>query len=406
MESGAPSDRVRKIVREVAPEDLFTRPLVSLDAEPLRHHMQGKVALVTGAAGSIGSELCRQIARLHPQALVGFDKAEAPLARLTQELAERFPGLAFHPVAGDIARFDDVERAMRQFQPSLVYHTAASKHVPALENQLFEAVENNIFATRQVAMAAAAHAAACFVLISTDKAVNPASVMGATKRVAELLVRAIQPKAGTKFVTVRFGNVLGSSGSVLPIFKTQIAAGGPVTVTHPEMERYFMAVPEAAQLVLQASVPDTGGESFVLDMGQPIRIVDLAESLIRLSGLEPGRDIAIACSGIRPGEKLREELVFQSERLVSTQQPGLNSIVSVDGLPTERIEALFEDLQHAVAARNAIRTLALLQELVPEYRPSSQVLDSLGVKVAGPVSAPAARMSAEECSSKLEAAIC
>ena len=295
--------------------------------------------MVTGAAGSIGSELCRQIAHFRPLALVGFDEAETPLFHLDRELAKNFPDLVFHPEIGNITRADTLQRVMQHYQPSILYHAAAYKHVPMMERHVFAAVENNIFGTWQVARAAARHGVEDFVMISTDKAVRPTSMMGATKRTAELVIRALQKERGTKFVAVRFGNVLGSNGSVVPIFKEQIAAGGPVTVTHPEMRRYFMTIPEAAQLVLQAFSIGKGGEVFVLDMGEPVKIVDLAKNLILLSGLQPDRDIKIQFTGLRPGEKLFEELNLQDEHLVPTSHDKIRSYVSPYNLDAMQIKA-------------------------------------------------------------------
>ena len=269
-----------KQVRDVAVEDLLGRKPVYLDQKAIRDRVQGKVVMVTGAAGSIGSEICRQIASFSPLALVGFDEAETPLFQIDRELRKAYPHVAFHSEIGNITRPDNLRRVMQKFKPIIIYHAAAYKHVPMMEQHVFAAVENNIFGTWQVALAAAKHGVEDFVMISTDKAVRPTSMMGATKRVAELVIRALQQETGTRFVAVRFGNVLGSNGSVVPIFKEQIAAGGPVTVTHPEMTRYFMTIPEASQLVLQAFSMGKGGEVFVLDMGEPVKIVDLARNLI------------------------------------------------------------------------------------------------------------------------------
>jgi FlaA1/EpsC-like NDP-sugar epimerase len=252
-------------IRDVAVEDLLGRRPVRLDQDSIRERIRGRVVMVTGAAGSIGSELCRQIAQFRPLALIGFDEAETPLFQLDRELTSSFPDLVFHPEIGNITRPEILRRVMEHYGPSILYHAAAYKHVPMMEMHVFAAVENNIFGTWQVALAAAKHGVEDFVMISTDKAVRPSSMMGATKRTAELVIRALQKERGTKFVTVRFGNVLGSNGSVVPIFKDQIAAGGPVTVTHPEMRRYFMTIPEAAQLVLQAfSIGKGGRYSFLI----------------------------------------------------------------------------------------------------------------------------------------------
>jgi FlaA1/EpsC-like NDP-sugar epimerase len=360
---------------DLALENLLGRKQTDMDWKLVREKIQGKVVMVTGAAGSIGSELCRQIASFDPLALVGFDQAETPLFQLEGELESAFPDLAFHTELGSITQFDDVEWAISRHQPSIVYHSAAYKHVPMLEKHLFAAINNNIFGTWKVAQSAVRHGVECFVLISSDKAVRPSSIMGVTKRVSELSVRAIEHSCNTKFVSVRFGNVLGSSGSVIPIFKEQIAAGGPVTVTHPEMQRYFMTSAEASQLVLQAFVLGSGGETFVLDMGEPIKILDLARSLIQLSGLEPGREIEIRFSGTRPGEKLFEEMNFQAEHLAPTAHPRVRSLVSSEDVDATQFEASLNELQNAVNARDAKRSMQLLKEMVPEYNPVPQSLE-------------------------------
>jgi FlaA1/EpsC-like NDP-sugar epimerase len=265
---------------------------------------------------------------------------------------------------------------MEYYEPSILYHAAAYKHVPMMERHVFAAVENNIFGTWQVALAAARHGVEDFVMISTDKAVRPTSIMGATKRMAELAIRALQKERGTKFVAVRFGNVLGSNGSVVPIFKDQIAGGGPVTVTHAEMQRYFMTISEAAQLVLQAFAIGNGGEVFVLDMGEPVKIVDLARNLILLSGLQPDKDIKIQFTGVRPGEKLFEELNLQDEDLVPTSHDKIRSYVSPYNVDAMQIKACMQDLQQAVSERDTLRIVRLLKELIPDYTPGSKLMMS------------------------------
>jgi FlaA1/EpsC-like NDP-sugar epimerase len=320
-----PSNQPNNTVREVMPQVLIARRQTCLGGERVGQRIQGKVVMVTGAAGSIGAELCRQIAGFCPQALVGFDQAETPLFHLERELAQSYPALKFEPSIGNITRAADVNGAMEQYRPSVVFHAAAYKHVPMMERHVFAAVDNNIFGTWQIALAASTHGVEYFVLISTDKVVRPTSMMGATKRIAELSIRALQKRSGTKFVAVRFGNVIGSSGSVVSVFKEQIAAGGPVTVTHPEMRRYFMTSSEAGELVIGALALGNGGEIFVLDMGEPVKIVDLARNLIHLSGLQREQDIKIEFSGVRPGEKLFEELNLQAEHLAPPQDQKLSS---------------------------------------------------------------------------------
>ncbi len=363
-----------KQIRDVAVEDLLGRKPVQLDQDRIRDRIQGKVVMVTGAGGSIGSEICRQIAQFRPLALVGFDEAETPLFQIDRELAKSFPDLAFHPEIGNITRPDALRRIMEKHQPSILYHAAAYKHVSMMERHIFAAVENNVFGTWQVALAAANHGVEDFVMISTDKAVCPTSMMGASKRVAELVIRALQNDTGTKFVAVRFGNVLGSNGSVVPIFKEQIAAGGPVTVTHPEMRRFFMTIPEAAQLVLQAFAIGKGGEVFVLDMGESVKIVDLARDLILLSGLQPDRDIKIEFTGPRPGEKLYEELNLEDEHLVPTSHAQIRSYVSPYDVDVRQIKAYIQELQQVVSAQDVARLVLLLKELIPDYNPGSELL--------------------------------
>ena len=361
-------------IRDVAVEDLLGRKPVQLDQNRIRARIEGKVVMVTGAAGSIGSEICRQIARFDPLALVGFDEAETPLFHLERELNKNFPDLSFHVEIGNICRPDTLQKVMQQYGPSILYHAAAYKHVPLMERHIFAAVENNIFGTWQVALSATKYGIEDFVMISTDKAVRPTSVMGATKRIAELVIRALQMDSRTKFVAVRFGNVLGSNGSVVPIFKEQIAAGGPVTVTHPEMRRYFMTIPEAAQLVLQAFCIGQGGEVFVLDMGEPVRIVDLARNLILLSGLQPEHDIKVQFTGLRPGEKLFEELNLQDEYLVPTSHPQIRSYLCPSEVDTEQIRRYLFELESVVEAQDVAGLILMLKELVPDYNPGSHLL--------------------------------
>jgi FlaA1/EpsC-like NDP-sugar epimerase len=365
-----------KQLRDVAVEDLLGRKPVHLDQDIIHQRIQGKVVMVTGAGGSIGSELCRQIARFNPLALVGFDEAETPLFHIERELCRDFPDLVFHAEIGSITHPDTLRRVMHRYQPSILYHAAAYKHVPMMEKHVFAAIENNIFGTWQVALAAINHGIDDFVLISTDKAVRPTSMMGATKRVAELIIRALQKEGGTKFVAVRFGNVLGSNGSVIPIFKEQIAEGGPVTVTHPDMCRYFMTIPEAAQLVLQAFSIGRGGEVFVLDMGKPVRIVDLATNLILLSGLQPNRDIKIQFTGLRPGEKLFEELNLQDECLAPTSHTQIKSFESAFHINAKQMRGYLHDLQRINDTQDVGRLLLLLKDLIPEYNPDSQLLQA------------------------------
>jgi len=361
-----------KQIRDVAVEDLLGRSPVRLEERAIREKLAGKVVLVTGAAGSIGSELCRQAARFQARAIAGYDIAETPLFELELEMRRLYPDVAFHAEIGNVQNRRRLAEVLERYQPAIVYHAAAYKHVPMMEAHVFEAIENNVFGTWAAALEAAAHGVEDFVLISTDKAVRPASVMGATKRLAELVVLSLQ-NSGTRYTAVRFGNVLGSSGSVIPIFKRQIARGGPVTVTHPEMRRYFMTVPEACQLVLQASAMGRGGEIFVLDMGEPVKIVDLARNLILLSGLRPDEDIRIEFTGVRPGEKLYEELSTLLEGTLPTPHEKIRVYVS-NGLPGTGLEAGLAALRQACGDRDLARAVLVLKEMIPEYAPSAELL--------------------------------
>lgn len=308
-----------KDLRDVRIEDLLGRDPINLDWQTITEGMQNKVILITGGGGSIGSELCRQIARLMPRKLVVLERSEFNLFSIERELRKDFPDLALEAALVDVCDSVSVEKTLKRHVPDIIFHAAAYKHVPMLEAQARAAAVNNIFGTVTISRLAERFGCKSFVLISTDKAVNPANTMGATKRVAEMVCQHQSTCSSTKYITVRFGNVMGSSGSVIPLFQDQIVHGGPVTVTHPDVTRYFMTIPEACQLILQASVIGRGGEIFVLDMGDPVRIAYLAEQMIRLSGKTPGEDIKIIYTGLRPGEKLEEELFHASEHLAKTK---------------------------------------------------------------------------------------
>ena len=359
-------------IRDVAVEDLLGRTPVRLEHERISARLTGNTVLVTGAAGSIGSELCRQIARFNPAGIVGFEIAESPLFEIDREMRRSFPKVPFYPEIGSIQNKQRLAEVLEKYRPSILYHAAAYKHVPMMEANVFEAVENNVFGTWNVALAAAHHGVEDFVMISSDKAVRPTNIMGATKRAAELLILELQ-NGGTKFVSVRFGNVLGSNGSVIPIFKQQIAAGGPVTVTHPEMRRYFMTIPEASQLVLQASTMGHGGEIFVLDMGVPVKIVDLARNLILLSGLRPQEEIKIEFTGVRPGEKLYEELNSMEEDTLPTPYEKIK-IFTGNGLPSAGMEPYLETLRDICERRDVSGLVLTLKDLIPDYNPSAELL--------------------------------
>ena len=359
-------------IRDVAVEDLLGRNTVRLEENQIRGTLKGKMVLVTGAAGSIGSELCRQIARFQPAGIVGFEIAESPLFEIDREMRQLFPQVPFYPEIGSIQNRARLDEVLRHYRPSVVYHAAAYKHVPMMEAHVFEAIENNVFGTYNVAQAAAHNGVDDLVMISSDKAVRPTNVMGATKRIAELLLLALQ-NGRTKYVAVRFGNVLGSNGSVIPIFKKQIAAGGPVTVTHPDMRRFFMTIPEACQLVLQAAVIAEGGQICVLDMGEPVKIVDLARNLILLSGLKPGEDVKIEFSGMRPGEKLYEELHSLDEDIAPTAHEKIRIFIG-NGMPEGDILGWLDTLREICRSRDTGRLLVALKEIVLDYSPSASLL--------------------------------
>jgi FlaA1/EpsC-like NDP-sugar epimerase len=357
-------------IRDVAIEDLLGREPVQLDEAEVEDSICSHRVLVTGAGGSIGSEICRQIARLRPSHLVLVERFENALFEIHRELAANFPDLKLEPRVADIADRTRMEQIFTATRPEVVFHAAAHKHVPMMELNPGEAIKNNIQGTRVVADLSDRHHVTQFVMVSTDKAVNPSSVMGATKRVAEMVCQARAQDSRTRFVTVRFGNVLGSSGSVIPIFKEQIARGGPVTVTHPEMQRYFMTIPEAAQLVIQAGAMGQGGEIFILDMGRPVKIVDLAKDLITLSGFRPGEDIEIEFSGVRPGEKLFEELSTSAEDADKTKHPK----IFIGRVATQRWAEVSSGVERLIGQADTASTETLraaLIALVPEYKPQS-----------------------------------
>jgi FlaA1/EpsC-like NDP-sugar epimerase len=339
---------------------------VKLDTEAVSDVFRGQPVMVTGAGGSIGSELCRQVAAYRPSSLVLVERSENSLFEIHMELAGRFPDLDVVPCVADITDVGRMTQIFRDHRPLVVFHAAAHKHVPMMEWNPAEAVKNNVLGTQVVADLADSLAVERFVMISTDKAVNPTSVMGATKRAAELYVQGLAGQSATHFATVRFGNVLGSAGSVIPIFRRQIEDGGPITVTHPEMTRYFMTIPEAVQLVMQAAALSRGGETFILDMGQPVRILDLAHDLIRLSGLEPEKDIEIRFTGVRPGEKLFEELSTLSEGIERTAHPKIfNGSYQSPHLPTLR--AQLDTLADLCKASSIHAIRQSLVQIVPEY---------------------------------------
>lgn len=363
------SGRVRiQRFRPVQVEDLLAREPVETDTTQIHLLLEGKRVLVTGAGGSIGSELCRQIAVRNPAEVVLLGHGENSIFHTHNELRRRFPEITFHPIIADVRDALRIDHIFTRYKPELVFHAAAHKHVPLMEFNPAEAVTNNIGGTRNLLRVSEAQDCDNFVMISTDKAVNPTSVMGATKRVAERLVMATAHRTGDRYVAVRFGNVLGSRGSVVPVFEQQIKDGGPVTVTHPDIKRYFMTIPEAVQLVLQAAALGEGGEVFVLDMGKPLKIVDLARDMIRLAGFEEGEDIKIAFTGLRPGEKLFEELFLDDEHYQRTLHEKI--FVSRNGVaPPETVDQQVDRLLETVASGDVKEILEDLQALVPECHP-------------------------------------
>jgi FlaA1/EpsC-like NDP-sugar epimerase len=351
-------------IREVDVEDLLHRDSVCLDIEDIANYVTMKRVLVTGAGGSIGSELCRQIARFYPKELILLGHDENPIFNIEKELAHEYPGLQLTSIIADIKDRERIRLIFNTAKPEVVFHAAAHKHVPLMEDNPVEAIKNNIFGTLNLAEAADRSGTGIFVLISTDKAVNPSNVMGTTKRVAEMIMQKMSTLSKTRFVAVRFGNVLGSDGSVIEVFKEQIKHGGPVTVTHEEMTRYFMTIPEAAQLVIQAGAMASGGEIFVLDMGNPIRIMDLARDMIRFSGFDE-REIPIDITGVRPGEKLHEKLVASDEGVDNTRHERI-MVVKPQKLNVKKFEEWLLQMAHfSYAEYNQDMLISLLNAMVP-----------------------------------------
>jgi len=352
-------------LREVDITDLLRREPVRVNDEAVGATLEGRRVLVTGAGGSIGRELCRQIARRNPAELVLLGHGENSIFEILLELQQDYPNLLLSPVIADIRNSERLTQIFKQHQPQVVFHAAAHKHVPLMEANVVEAITNNVLGTRNAVQAALDHNIERFVLISTDKAVRPSSIYGATKRLAEMIVLDTARKTQRAFTVVRFGNVLGSRGSIIPIFKQQIANGGPVTVTHPDMYRFFMTIPEAVYLVLQAASMENGGETFVLNMGEPVRILDLAEDLIRLSGFEPQRDIEISYTGIRPGEKLTEELWDQGTPLAKTLHPDIFRLENDASLPSLNLNQAIDFLSRLSHSAEAEAIINQLDELIP-----------------------------------------
>lgn len=370
--------KIEANIRNLQIEDLLDREPISIqNEEVMRRHFE-KAVLVTGGAGSIGSEIVRQVAQFKPSLLVVLDQAETPLHEIQLEMEEKYPDINFRFILGDISNKHRLEPLFQKYNFSMVYHAAAYKHVPLIENNPHEAILVNVFGTKNLATLSSKYKINRFVMISTDKAVNPTNVMGASKRGAELLVQALQDVPGntTKFITTRFGNVLGSNGSVIPHFKKQIEKGGPVTITHPDIVRYFMTIPEACELVLQAGTMGKGGEIFVFDMGEPVKIKDLAIKMIKLSGFEPEIDIKLKYTGLRPGEKLYEELLSDGTKNLPT--PHEKIMVSMDPhMEFEDIECLANRITKAALRRDQIEVVKLLKKMVPEFISNNSVFEKL-----------------------------
>ncbi|GAB4317057.1 MAG: nucleoside-diphosphate sugar epimerase/dehydratase [Bacteroidales bacterium] len=363
-------------IRNIRIEDLLEREEIKLSTERVSGEVSGKTILVTGASGSIGSELVRQLARFNPGKVILIDQAESAMFHLELELSQKFPELNFEIAIADICNESRMRKAFELFRPSLVYHAAAYKHVPMMENNPSEAVYTNVKGTRIVADLSLEAGVEKFIMVSTDKAVNPTNVMGASKRIAEMYVQALNGQGKTRFITTRFGNVLGSNGSAVNLFRSQIEKGGPVTVTHPDIIRYFMTIPEACRLVLEAGVMGKGGEIFLFDMGEPVKILDLARRMIRLAGLTEGKDIEITFTGLRPGEKLYEELLNDGENTLPTHHPRI-LIARVKTIPFELIRKQVIELEEMFPAQDNFGIVKKMKEIVPEFRSRNSVYEAL-----------------------------
>jgi FlaA1/EpsC-like NDP-sugar epimerase len=366
-------------IRKLEIDDLLARPPVNLDPAPVRNLIAGRCVMVTGAGGSIGSELCRQIATLGPKTLLLYERYENTLFAIANELHDRWPALDVRALVGDVCDGGRLSSVFARYPPHVVFHAAAHKHVPLMELSPSEAVKNNVFGTQTLVEAASSFGVERFILISTDKAVNPSSAMGVSKRVAEMIIQSKNASSRTVFAAVRFGNVLGSNGSVVPRFLAQIKAGGPVTVTHPEMRRYFMLIPEAVHLVMHAAAMAEGGEVFVLEMGEQIRVLDMARSLIRLSGFVPEEDIPITFTGLRPGEKLYEELVGNDESVEPSGTEKINRLRRDHPVDASSLNRHLAQLRLCVAEEHLAGSrgpdmISVLQELVPTYAPDPQAV--------------------------------
>lgn len=369
-------------IENIQIEDLLERPVININTDNVSNILSQKVVMVTGAAGSIGSEMVRQILKYNPSLIILFEQAESPLHDLYLDVRHQFPQANILPIIGDIRNREKLDKVFAEYHPNVVFHAAAYKHVPLMEDFPNEAILANVLGTKNMADLSVQYGVSRFVMISTDKAVNPTNVMGASKRIAEIYVQSLYKKLQkenaecTKFITTRFGNVLGSNGSVIPYFKKQIAAGGPVTVTHPDIIRFFMTIPEACTLVLEAATLGDGGEIFVFDMGQPVKILDLARNMIRLAGFQPDKDIQITFTGLRPGEKLYEEVLNKKE----TTLPTSNNKIMIARIREYDFDVVKQDIEQLIAkARvgNAMQTVAQMKHIVPEYKSKNSIFEKL-----------------------------
>lgn len=365
-------------IREINIEDLLGRDIIILDKEIISKDLVGKNILITGAAGSIGSEIVRQVSKYSPNRIILVDQAESPLFQIELECTEKFPANNYEVIITDICSNERIEKLFRLFSPHIIFHAAAYKHVPMMETNPSEALRTNIEGTKIIADLAVKNKSEKFIMISTDKAVNPTSVMGATKRIAEIYTQSLNKKSNTLFITTRFGNVLGSNGSVIPLFKSQIEKGGPLTITHPDITRFFMTIPEACQLVITAGAISNGGEIFIFDMGESVKIIDLAKKMIRLSGLELGKDIQIKYTGLRPGEKLYEELLNDKENTLPTPHPQI-MIAKVNVYDPEKVKKDITELIKGFEKQDNFSIVKKMKEIVPEYKSKNSEFEKLDI---------------------------
>lgn len=363
-------------IKKVQIEELLERDAILLDKENIRKQFFGKTILITGAAGSIGSEIVRQVIRFQPKKIILLDQAESPLYELEMELHDKYKSQEYEVVMGDIRNKERMENVFRTFSPQIVFHAAAYKHVPMMENNPSESVYTNVFGSKTLADLSVQHKVEKFVMVSTDKAVNPTNVMGASKRIAEIYIQSLNKSSSTKFITTRFGNVLGSNGSVIPRFRQQIETGGPVTITHPDITRFFMTIPEACQLVLEAGAMGNGGEIFIFDMGKSVKIVDLAKKMIKLSGLVLDKDISIVYTGLRPGEKLYEELLANEENTIPTHHKQI-MIAKVKEYDLDNVKAEITELISLFHKQDNKAIVRKMKSLVPEFKSQNSVFEEL-----------------------------